>query len=269
VNRARLQRVMLVVGTSLGLTACRTPAPLQPLSAGDPRPEAWVSRLATEVASRQALRGHARLAVDAAPAAGRPLRLRSKQRLVVARPAQLRVEVEGWLGTTAAVLTVDDGRYAFFQAEDRHFESGPAHDGLLYDVVGLDLTPSEAVDVLLGGPRLVGSWRISSAWGDENGGLLVHLQRSGAAPASLEFDADARLVRWRERDEAGHVLWEAAFDDYVETAGMPFARRVSLSLGEARAVIALSDVELNPALSEEVFRLAPIAAAAGPGPEGG
>ena len=139
-------------GAALGLAllwvGCQAP-PLRRLPEGDPRTQALLARFTSRVADRKALRSSARLSVDSEREGpgGAPLRVRSKQRVVLARPARLRVEVLGLLGTTLAVLTVDDEEYAWFESESRHFESGPVHDALLWDVVRLDLTPAEAVEV--------------------------------------------------------------------------------------------------------------------------
>ena len=78
--------------------------------------------------SRQALRGRARLAVD--DAKGR-VKVRGRQLLVVERPARLRVEVQGLLDQTVAVLVVDGDRYELFRADDRSYRSGVLPPGLL------------------------------------------------------------------------------------------------------------------------------------------
>jgi outer membrane biogenesis lipoprotein LolB len=257
------RRALLPLAAAVGLAACTTPT-LRPLPADDPRPAALLERWSASVADRRALRGIARLAVDATRPDGEPLRLRSKQRVVLARPDRLRVEVQGFLGTTLAVLTVDQQRYALLQTEDRHFESGEAYPGLLRDVVGLDLATRDAVDLILGDPGGGRPLRVGSAFalGDD----VTRVELAGAdgqgGRRSLDLDSQARLRRWAVRDARGSLRWRATFDDYAPVAGSPVAHRVLLELPSASAVLALSAVELNPALDPDIFRLDPIVSAA-------
>jgi outer membrane biogenesis lipoprotein LolB len=264
-----VRRALLSIATAFGLAACATPA-LRPLPAADPRPEALLARWSAEVEDRQALRGIAKLALDAERSQAGPLRLRSKQRLVVARPGRLRVEVQGFLGATLAVLAIDEGRYAFFQSEDRHYESGPVYPALLRDVVGLDLSPPDTVDVILGAPPVGADPRIRAAFDLGDGLTRIELVAEGAeGRRTLDLDEDARLRRFLMRNDAGDPLWEARFDEYAPVAGTPVAHRVSLTLPAATAVLALSRVELNPSLDPDIFRLDPIAAPRDAVEEGG
>jgi hypothetical protein len=225
------------------------------------------------VAEREALRGVARLSVDAEAAGpdGEVLRVRSKQRIALARPARLRVEVQGLLGTTLAVLAVDGRDYAFFESESRRFESGPVHDFLLWEIVRLDLSPLQAVEVILGAPHLAPDHAVIGAFDVGGGVTRLWLGRERAQRSqALDLDAEARLLRfaqWEERDEPA---WVARFEDYAPVAGAAFAHRVTLEMRSgARAVLSLSDVELNPKLSPDIFRLDRIAPVAAPAGEGG
>jgi hypothetical protein len=101
----------------------------------DPREAAAGRRPASRGAARGLARhtggsrrapGDARLAVDAAGAGdgGRDLALRSKQRMWLAKPAQLRVEVLGFLDTTLAVLVTDGERYSLFESQEQRLQEG-------------------------------------------------------------------------------------------------------------------------------------------------
>lgn len=253
-------------GLALALCACQTTPPLRPLPEGDPRPDSLLSRWMSSVADRVALRGRARLSVDFERAVnGAPLHMRSKQRVVLARPAQLRVEVEGLLGTTLAVLAVGEEEYAWFESESRRYESGAVHDALLWNVVGLDLTPAEAVGVILGAPQMDPGLRLLGAWDAGAGVTRLALGEPGGEPTrSLDLDAEARLRRFAVLPDAAAFGWEADFDDYALVSGRPLARRVTIETEDGtRAVLSLSDVELNPALSPDIFRFER------PGGEGG
>lgn len=255
-----LSRLTRGAAACLALAACGCQTmPLRPLPKGDPRPAARLARWTAEVAGRQALRGSARLAVDAPHGAadGGALHVRSRQRVVLARPARMRVEVQGLLGTTLAVLTVDDTRYAWFEAGSRHFESGPVRDGLLWDLVRLDLTPAEAVDVILGARELSGGLPVTGAWDAGDGVVRIAFGRAdGSARRSLDLDDHARLRRLAVVGDGVSPGWEARFDDYATVSGTPLAHRITVETDSGtRAVLSLADVELNPPLTPDIFTL--------------
>jgi hypothetical protein len=257
---------------ALAVSACQSVPPLRELPAGDPRPGALLARWSASVKDREALRGIARLSVDAGSGgeAGAPLRVRSKQRIALARPAQLRVEVQGLLGTTLAVLAVDGSEYAFFESEGRHFEAGPVHDFLLWEIVRLELSPAQAVEVILGAPLVSPGAPVTGAF-DVGGGVTRIRVGADREPGTRMFDldAEARLVRFAHWEAGDAPAWVAHFEDYAPVAGAAFAHRVTLETQSgARAVVSLSDVELNPPLAPDIFRLdrfAPVAAPAGEG----
>jgi hypothetical protein len=189
----------------------------------------------------------ARLAVD-----GEGTRLRAKQRMAVALPARLRVEIQGFLGTTAGVLTVDDDEYAFLQGEPRLFESGPVDRALLSRVVAVDLSPTTVVEVLLGAPERGAD--LAALGGFEAGAGLRELRLQGERVA--RFDSEGRLRAYQVAASDAGPSWEAAFEDYALVDGAPVAHRLTLAVGGGtRAVLVLRDVELNPALSPDIFRL--------------
>jgi len=247
------------------LAGCRGVPPLQPLPSDDPRPGALLEAWARQAGERSALRGTGRLAVDAdgAAAGGRDLHFRSRQALVLARPARLRVELRTLLGTTAAVLATDGERYDFFRAEDRSFESGPVHDALLWEVARLALTPEEVVDLILGAPRLAEALSPTAAFDAGDGRVRIALaDASGSVRRQVDFDAAGRLRRLQQRRRDGAVAWEAAFDDYAAVNGAAVAHSLAIELsgGRTRALLSLSGVELNPELSPDTFRLDDLAA---------
>jgi hypothetical protein len=244
----------------LALAGCRTPAALPPLPADDPRPQRFVDAWLAQTAQRTALRGSARLAVDGEGQGGEPVRLRSRQSLVLERPARLRIEVQGMLGTTLAVLAVDGAEYAFFETETRRFERGPLDDALLWRVAGLALRPEDVIEAVLGGPQADPGLALQGAYAAPEGGVQVSLGGDAGARRVLRFDADGRL-RELEVRAPGAAAWRAAYDDF--DAG--FARRVSIDTGSARAELHLRDVELNPPVTADMFRLDGLSARAAEG----
>ena len=249
----------LAVAGWLLLLACAGPRAV-PLPEGDPRPSALLAAFAQQVESRSALRGSARLAVDAASGKGvAPVRLRARQTLVLERPASLRIEVQGMLGATVAVLATDGSEYAFFETGSRHFESGPLTPDLLRRVAGLELQPDDVVAALLGGPRLPPDLELRAAYADAEGGVQVELEGDAGSSRALRFDAAGQLREWIARDP-DRAAWSATYDDYADVSGQALAHRVSIDTGSARAVLQLSNVELNPPLPADIFRLDGLAA---------
>jgi hypothetical protein len=261
-----VRRLSILGVALLAATACRTPAPVAiPLPPDDPRPAALLHAWAREADERRGLRARARLAVDGADGA---LHLRAKQILVLERPAKLRVEILGLLNQTVAVLVTDGERFELFRTGDRSYETGAVYPELLWEQAYLPLTPEEAIDLLLGLPTPDHSLVPVAALGDGAGGVRLDLaDAAGRLRRRVGFDAAGRL-RWLEVLDGDEVLlWRAEFDEYAPVGGEPFAHTVSLevSAGRTRAKIALRDVELNPELPPDFFRLrVPLEAVAKP-----
>jgi hypothetical protein len=258
VSRAR----GLAIGSLLALAACAGPVgvPLPALPRDDPRPAALLAAFAEQADRREGLRGDARLAVDAD--SPQPLHLRSRQSLVLERPASLRIEVQGMLGATLAVLAIDGRQYAFFDTGSRRFDQGPLTDDVLWRLARLSLQPDEVVAVVLGGPRLAPGLSVRAAYATGDGGVRVELAGDEGSGRALEFDAAGNLREWVARDPL-RGAWTARFDDYAEVAGQSLAHRVSIDTGDTRAVLQLRNVELNPSLPADIFRLDGLAARSG------
>lgn len=262
-----MSRAALLVALVLATAGCQTPALRRELAADDPRPAALLHAWQEAAGQRRALRGSARLAVD-----GEALHVRARQILVVERPAQLRVEVQGLLSQTLAVLVTDGPRYELFRADDRSFETGEVHAGLLWQVASLALTPEEAIELVLGAPRLAAAARPLRAFEAADGEIGVELgDASGAASERLRFDAQGRLRGLERLAADGSVAWSARFDAYRAVAGQPFAHRIELEAAQpaTRAELELSGVELNPELPADIFRLRPSATPERPAGQGG
>ena len=262
-----MSRAALFVALLLAAAGCRTAPTRLPLAADDPRPSALIRTWQERASERRALRGNARLAVD-----GEGLEVRARQILVVERPSRLRVEVQGLLSQTLAVLVTDGPRYQLFRAEDRSFETGEVHPGLLWRVASLDLTPEEAIDLVLGAPRLDAALAPVRAFEAGDGEIGVELgDGSGSVRERRSFDSEGRLRRVERLAEAGDVVWSARFDDYALVSGMALAHAIRLEAGvpTVRAELVLSAVELNPTLSADLFVLRPGVPVGAPDGEGG
>jgi len=248
-------RAARLVVALLLLSACQTVRPAIPLAPGDPRPAARLAQWEETARDRFSLRGRARLAVDGDDG---EIRIRGNEIVVLERPARMRVEVLGFLNQTAAVVTTDGEHFEIFRAGDRSYEMGTVHPGLLWQEAHLALTPEEAVGVLLGAPAF-GVGLVPAGAVDAGEGLirmdLVDAQR--LVRQRVAFDAASRLREFEVVGDEGGVLWRAQFGDYASVGGVPFAHAIVLdvSAGVTHAEISLRDVELNPELPPDIFRL--------------
>ena len=249
------RRVGVGLVVALLAVSCKTPSPAsisQPLDASDPRPAGWMAALAESAESRRALRAHSRLALDSPE-----LRFRRPQRLLVQRPADLRVEVLGLFGQVAAVLVTDGERFEWFDASRGEVERGPVSDDLLWRLARIDLSPREAVAVLLGVPLPRPGLERQPARSRGGGRVEVPFGRAGGAEQVFSFDAGGRLVEVVTRAATGAVLWVVRYDAYEDVGGAGFAHEVALEFPavDARSSIRFESVELNPDLSSDAFVL--------------
>ncbi|UCE86137.1 MAG: DUF4292 domain-containing protein [Deltaproteobacteria bacterium] len=233
-------------------TGCRTLAP-PAAPAVALRPEALFDALMQQSEARRSLRGLARVAVDGPAGSGR-----GKQVLVAARPGRLRVEFLGFLNQTVALFATDGSRYDLFQAEERFHRSGPVHAGLLFESVQVDLSPEEAVSVLLGdpGPLLGLALAPAPRAADPEVGIEL-VDAGGAIRRVLRFDAAARLRRAEARTASGATAWIVQFEDYRDVGDVAFAHTIELEVpaSATRARLGFREVELNPDLPPDIFEL--------------
>ncbi len=247
----------ILVAALATATACRTiPPTAVPLPPDDPRPAALISAWVRGAEERRGLRCRAKLSVDGASGG---VHVRGKQVLVLERPARLRVDVLGLLNQTLAVLVTDGERFELFRVGDRSFESGEVHPDLLWQEAHIALTPAEAVELLLGAPRRDPSLVPVVALGTSEGSIRIDLaDAEGSIRRRVGFDAEGRL-RWIEAVGDEEVEWRASFDRYKLVGDTHFAHAISLDVaaGRTHAEISLHDVELNPEISPDLFRLRP------------
>jgi hypothetical protein len=257
---------VLVSGVGLML-GCRTPAAPSRLSATDPRPGRLLAALGETAEQRRALRGRARVAIEAPD-----LKLRRPQRLALARPGRLRVEVLGLFGQLAAVLVARDARYQLYEAGRAQLQEGTLSPSLLWRVARVDLDLEEAVNLLLGTPRPVPGLAVSGAWRGADGRLgFVRVDARGRVRERYVFDAQGRLAEAERLDVRGARIWWAGFADYrpvLHADGSPgeFAFRLSLDFPrvDGRAKLDFQQVDLVADLPDELFILELPGGAAGP-----
>jgi hypothetical protein len=262
-GRARRLAACAVVALWCALAGgCRTTLPPVPLPAGDTRPAALLAALAAEAESRHSLRGAVKLSLDGPSGA-----IRASQVLVVEQPSHLRVEVQGFLSQTVAVLVTDGERFQLYRAGEHGVEDGRVYPGLLWQVAQVDLTPEEAVEVLLGAPRVPPGLVPTQALRLHDGGIRVAVGDAlGPSQRVLEWDPDGRLRRFETRTPGDSVLWQAEFSEWQQVGGAWFAFSVALHFPVSKTEVELTfhDVELNPELPSDAFVLPGAKSAAAP-----
>ena len=245
--------VLLLLALIVGGMSCQSAIPRHPLAPDDPRPRTLVAAWDEAARLRRGLRARATLAVDSEASS-----FRSNQVLVLERPSRLRVEVLGFLGQTLAVLVTDAERYEFLDTASRTYESGAVHDGLLWQYTRIDLSPDEAIDLLLGAPILDRTLVPIRAFETDRGTIQTDLaDENGVVRERVAFDAAGHVTRFEVLDAAEALEWAARFEDYAAIEGGEVAHKIVLDIasGGSHAEITLRDVELAPALPAGLFQL--------------
>ena len=227
--------------------------PGAPIGLDDPRAIALLAQFRDESAAREALRAAARLTLDAPGVS-----LSRPQRLVVQRPASLRIELLGLFDQVAGVLVTDGADFGFVDLSSGVRDAGPVDDGVLWRTARVDLTPADAVALLLGAPALDEGGAVVSARRFEDGGVGVSTRGADAVRTRwLEWDDSGRLRRAALREPDGSAVWVARYSDWRDIEGKRFAHRIELDFPrvEAEASVRFQAVELEPALAPELFVL--------------
>ena len=249
------RRASALVALLLFVSGCQSLPTATSLPPDDLRPAALLRGLAARAAERHSLRGVAKVALEGPGGASR-----SRQILVVERPARLRVEVQGFLNQLVAVLVSDGERFELFRAQDGSVEQGDVHPSILYQVAGIPLPPAALVGVLLGAPDLGARPLPGPAALLSNGDVRVDLvEEAGVGLRRLHFDPEGNLRRLEVLTDEGELAWRVSFEDYRRVEGGAFAHDIVLEfpLAEAHAEVRFQHVELNPELPPEAFGLGP------------
>lgn len=241
------------------LAACESPvavdpaAPGVPIAPDDARVQALVEGMQGEREARMAMRASAHLSIDAPG-----LTLSRPQRIVVQRPARLRIEVLALFDQVAGVVATDGVDYGFIDLTSGARDTGPVDDGLLWRTARIDLSPADAVALLLGTPRIDPAARVVAARIRQDGTIGVETRGEPAGPVRwFEFDAAGRVARAGLRAADGRAVWTVRFGDWRDVSGRPFAHRADLVFPrvEAEVSVVFHSVEFDPPLAPGLFVL--------------
>ena len=251
-----MTRLGLCLVLLVAFAGCRSVPEAIPADLSNPRWRALIFGWNAEAKLRKSMRGTLRLAVDAE----RLPSVRSTQSVAVERPGRLRVEVQGFLNQTVAVLTSDAERYQLFRTDDRSLVGGEVHPGLLWEHAYIGVTPEEAIDLLLGAPILDPTLSPRAAYDmtEPHGGARLEMADDrGVTLERGEVDRDGNLIRLDVFDERGLPEWGVSLRDFQDVSGFAVPHEIDLEVraGNSRATLTLSGVELNPDLPEGLFQL--------------
>lgn len=254
-----------------------------PLAIDDARAERALTSYLETVAGRSGMRGSARVALS-----GPEFKLNRPQRVVVERPARLRFEILGLFDQLAAVLVTDGRRFGFFDASTGQISRGRVSPSLLWDLARIDLTPEEAVALILGIPEPTPGIARSAVWLEPDGRVALAFAWPLDDPSSpcqsdperalfeptcfveeaalaeggevFFFDAEGRLVEMRSLEAEGVIRFRVLFERYEALegeGGVIFPKRVTIrSPGvDSEARFDWKRVMLASELSDRLFTL--------------
>ena len=239
--------------------ACRSPVGQGvPLPASDPRPQHLMEGLSAQAPMRTALQGAARLSIDA-----KDLSFNRPQRMAVEKPGRLRVEVLGLFDQVAALVVTREQSFQFFDARTGRVEEGPVDPEILWRVARIDLSPEEAVGLILGSPSGQEGFRVAEAMAFQDGSIAFSRLDDRDIPRErYVFDEVGRLVEVQRVSESGGLIWRARYSDFrtVDRVGgekisFAFDVRLDFPRVEAQAKLAFKQVRLPDALPDALFEL--------------
>jgi outer membrane lipoprotein-sorting protein len=177
--------------------------------------------------------------------------------LFVKRPAFLRLETLGPLGTPQLYLVTDGRELSLYDPGENRYYRGPATARHLSSALPILLGPEEAAAFLLGGvPRI--DPETSSLRADREKGLWILDLRSAARGEwqSLWVHPQTFQILHAEsyRDGSSRCL---TFSDFETVQRISFPKKIQLTSSEPQGEISVEyeQVELNPGWEKEDFQL--------------
>lgn len=187
-----------------------------------------------------------------------------RQVVLLAPPTRLRFDILGPFGVVLQV-TADGERVRAFDRGTQTFYAGRASSANLARFTRIDLRVREVVGLLVGTP--VAKRQIDAATIDFEPATALWRVTSpldGGGVEHLWVEAETlRPLRCEVVAANGTRRYDATFGQYESLDGVAVPRRITLSAPSSEIVVSLSysDLELNPALGEDLFRFEPPAGA--------
>lgn len=230
-------------------SACAT---LPVLAPQPPSPESLLEQVGARLRALQGLKGLAQVRVSSTEK-----NFHAPEVLFVRRPAFLRIESLGPLGTPQLYLVTDGQELSLYNPGENRYYLGQATASHLSSALPVSLEPEEVVAFLLGGLPL-SDYENSSVRADREKGLWI-LDLSSTSRGehqSLWIHPQSFLILRAEFHRLGssHQL---AFADFQQVQGFLFPKRIHFTSLESKARISVEyqEVELNPNWEKEDFHL--------------
>ena len=243
------KRVLFLLIVCLFFSACAT---LPVLPSQPPSPESLLEQVGARLRALQGLKGLAQVKVSSTEK-----NFRAPEVLFVQRPAFLRIESLGPLGTPQLYLVTDGHELSLYNPGENRYYLGQATASHLSSALPVSLEPEEVVAFLLGGLPL-SDYEISSVRADreENLWILDLISTSRGERQSLWIHPQSFLILRAEFHRPG-ASYRLTFVDFHQIQGILFPERIHFTSLESRAEISVEyqEVELNPNWKEEDFHL--------------
>lgn len=244
-----MRKWIFLLAVGLYLSGCATLPVLPP----QPPP---VEDLLKQVNARlQALQGLKGLALVKVSSTGK--NFQAQEVLFVQRPALLRIESLGPLGTPQLYLATDGRELSLYDPGENRYYRGPATASHLSSALPVVLEPEEAVALLLGGLPLI-DHETSSLRADREKGLWVLdlVSTSRGERQSLWVHPQSFQILRAEIHRSG-LSRCLTFADFGQVQGLFFPKRIQLTSSEPRGQLSVEyqEVELNPAWEKQDFQL--------------
>jgi len=237
----------LAIGFSISGCATLPVLPTHPPSAED-----LLKKVDARLRVPQGLKGLASLKVSSPDK-----NFQAQEVLFVQRPAFLRLESLGPLGTPQLYLVTDGRELSLYDPGDNRYYRGPATASHLSSALPILVEPEEAAAFLLGGVPLIDP-EITSIREDREKGLWVLdlVSTTQGERQSLWVHPQTFQILRAESHSAGSSRC-LTFSDFEKIQGISFPKRIQLTSYEPKGQISLEyqEVELNPGWKEEDFQL--------------
>jgi hypothetical protein len=242
-------------------------------------PQALAAAVARQRSGVTSLRATGKLQVTVDARRGEEIRrnrFRASQAILVREPAAFRLEALTPFGVGYAVAS--DGRdLAVLIPSESVVYRGVADRETVAAATGVDATPADVTDLLLGRPP-VPALDLDRAWVSHPGGAAAPADASGPVPPAVllhataqddpddlvvvgfatlpESGADLVPVLYERITWAGELVLRARFGGFETSPAGPFPTRVEIQAIDSEAVLTYGDFAVNPDIGASSFAIA-------------
>ncbi|MFL5318799.1 MAG: DUF4292 domain-containing protein [Myxococcaceae bacterium] len=176
--------------------------------------------------------------------------------IALQRPGLVHLESLDFFGKPQAVLISDGKRFGLYQSQEGKYYEGPASAENLSRFLPIVLPPEELVALMLGqAPRIPAD--SESLIVDED--KKVYVLRLTKGPVTQTLEVDPKSYRVKSSKVRGVNAYDLAFDDFDDSKGAIYPRKVQLIADAAKTKLELlyKDVEVNPEPDLTLFDMEP------------